>query len=123
MARSLPRGIIDRDLKPSSNERKNKEAEIYIYYSDNMHLPWPKLTVNKGVALRQDGGEKLKRVPSRRIFTNNDGCGSSLAVRNVIGLSNSNIQGYTSAKDLPSHTKNQALLETKKHIKCKENYA
>jgi hypothetical protein len=41
-----------------------------------MHLQRPKLTANKGVALRQDGGgggQRLERISSRRIFEKNDG--------------------------------------------------
>lgn len=51
---------------------------------DNMHLQRPKLTANKGVALRQDGGgggERLERISSRRIFEKNDGWSSSLAAK------------------------------------------
>ncbi|KAL3583115.1 hypothetical protein D5086_014176 [Populus alba] len=43
-----------------SNNGKNHTIAEKL--GDNMHLQWPKLTANKGVALRQDGGGGGKRL-------------------------------------------------------------
>lgn len=61
-----------------------------------MHLQWPKLTANKGVALRQDGGGGGKRLggsPVEEYLRKMMVEAIHLLPRNVICLSNSNNPG------------------------------